>query len=205
MKTPLMTNIQTGERFYPDREVLGVLQKSHGEADQISNEKTAQVAGSERALLAKNRAELLSIIDGEQATSSFDKIAPLNPALELPKPSGFNPVFKLYSTLSELQIGMEGMLADEKNPGIRFGIKIALKLNQFSLFLLADTLGLRDKRGREMEEEKEEKRKKLALLKGMQINSNASKRLIQFGILDFLNIFKNGPDYRTPNHKELAI
>lgn len=203
MKAPLMTNTQLGERFYPDKETLGVLQKSHGEGALFPNERIVQVADSERAQLVKDRSELRSIIDGEQESSSNNK-SPLKPALELSKSSGFNPISKLYSTLSELQTGMEGMLADEKNPVIRFGIRIALKLNQTSLFLLADMLDLQGKRGEEMEEEKDEKRKKLALLKAEQDKLNVLKHLSNFRFLSFLNIFNNSSNYSIANHKELA-
>src|SRR3989344_3979187 len=123
MKTPLNTNTQLGEKLYPDRETLGDLtQKDQGEAVPASNEGNVQVADSERVQLVEHRAELRSIIDREQDISGLNNEPSLSPSLELPKYSGINPVSRLYSTLSELQTGMEGMLADEKNPLIRFGI-----------------------------------------------------------------------------------
>ena len=205
MKTPLNTNTQLGEKLYPDRETLGDLtQKDQGEAVPASNESNVQVADSERVQLVEHRAELRSIIDREQDISGLNNEPSLSPSLELPKYSGINPVSRLYSTLSELQTGMEGMLADEKNPLIRFGIKISLKLNQVSLFFLADMLGLRDKRGEDIEEEKDEKRNKLALLKAEQNKLNALKHLNKFSFLSFLNIFKNSPEYQGINQQELA-
>ncbi len=156
MEAPAINNGQS-EQIPVNREVAN----SFLTDTSVGLEKPLNVntVGSEQMRLREDRAKLDFIIKKQQEASS------LNPIVESSSVS--NPFFKLYLSLSELQTGLEEASVHEKNPVIRLGLKILSRLNGFSLFLLADILGLKDKKKEEDEEKRKEdmlKQQKLAHL-----------------------------------------
>lgn len=135
------------------------LLKRNSRIDMDVEKESAQDVNHQSIHIKEERAKLDLFSGGQESIYDLNNKPLLRPVLELSKPNTFNPVFSFYSSILELQTGMERMLAEEKNPVLRFGLRVGIKLNQFSIILLADMLGLRDKKGEDDEEDEEKKKK----------------------------------------------